>query len=169
MVWLPYAAGINIGKTDTPTEAPMVSSGRQTALTEDGQDSIVDEHEMQVQELMDWLQWVCWLGPPCEGAPHPNATVVEDVQTHPSDHTPLISHHDTRARSTLLRRKHPVIDLLGHLTSEVIVEKRRAACRPHVNNCMTRQKGYLPGAGRGLSGVALKHNSLLFKRGNEFV
>ena len=81
----------------------MVSSGRQTALMEDGQDSTVDEHEMQVQELMVWLQWVNWLGPPREGAPHPNATVVEDVQTHPSDNTPLISHHDTRARSTLLR------------------------------------------------------------------
>ena len=81
----------------------MVSSGQQTALTEDGQDSIVDEHEMQAQELMDWLQWVSWIDPPREGAPHPNSTVVEDEQTHPSDHTPLISHQDTRARLSLLR------------------------------------------------------------------
>ena len=30
MVWLSYEAAINAGKTGTPTEAPMVSSGRQS-------------------------------------------------------------------------------------------------------------------------------------------
>ena len=110
------------------------------ALTEDGQDSIVDKHGMQAQVLIDWLQWV---------------TVVEDVLTHPSDPTPLISHQDTRARSTLLRPPPAEASSFASCNKRSYCEVETCSLSSSCKQLYDKPEGLSSRVGEGISGAAL--------------